>query len=71
MVKEASEPDESIFEEYWRQKVPVENRIKEWLKRADACERVKAIRRTFQIWLWQITTRLTHNHLVGRRCRAA
>ena len=36
MVKAANEMDESLFEEYWRKKVAPENRIKEWLKRADS-----------------------------------
>jgi uncharacterized protein YciI len=39
MVKAAHDLDESLFEEYWRKKVPPENRIKEWLKRADSYAR--------------------------------
>jgi len=39
MVKAAADLDDSLFEEYWRKKVPPEKRIKEWLKRADSFAR--------------------------------
>src|ERR1700690_222419 len=36
IVKAAKELDDSLFEEYWGKKVAPEDRIKEWLKRADS-----------------------------------